>query len=816
MGVAAIRSPFLASDSFSAEVDSESPPVVQSPMGAAVFRSPFVSVYEAGDEETAYGDPVREAFASVLGELHDEEFDEALSELHSDARALHQQQLARGVPRAEADRAVMQHFAPLVRECEAAVDTMAREFGPREGGGFVEGEIDAFVDRYAPSQNFEPQFEQLFGKFLGKVGKVLKTVAGKAVQGIKKIGLGPLLSRIRALVKPMLQRVLQKAIGHLPAPVRPAAQQLAQKLGFAVAPPPAPPVASTSATPASPTADAATPDAMATAAPEATGVHDVAGADAPLPQQEFDQQVANAVLAQDEAQLDMEVAQSAGAGLAPALPVFAELDDAREQFIRELHELRPGESAQPPIENFLPAVLPALKLGIRLIGRPRVIGFLSPLLSRLIASLIGPQQAPALSRAIADAGLKLLNLEMSEEEESGLAASAVAATVEETIGRVAALPDHVLDQQELLEGFALEAFEQAAAANLPALLSATAYRQRPELLEAGLNAGWVMLPLRGPKRYKRCTRSFDVRITPHMAAEVVSFEGAPLADHLQDELGLPEGEEIDAQVHLFEALPGTDLTDIARSEHELLGSGDAVSGARQLHPLTPQAAAVLLGKPGLGRAFTAATPQLAAGQRLYYLAIPGRRLRAQGAGRRGRRPMQVDLRFDCVKDQIRACVFLSEAKAQKLAMRLRQAANAGVLTAGFARALHARLHRIFFGDAHRRLHIVSPGLPPAAHTGNASAMQNLPQAQAQRYAAALQNWLVQGFAQFIRQQAQQLVAATEHAADGVTLNFTIAQPPALKALCDAMAGRGAMPALAQALQQAPAVQVVATPGRHCG
>jgi hypothetical protein len=70
---------------------------------------------------------------------------------------------------------------------------------------------------------------------------------------------------------------------------------------------------------------------------------------------------------------------------------------------------------------------------------------------------------------------------MSEQEKSGLAASAVAGTVEETINRVASLPAHILDNQELLEGFALEAFEQAAAANLPAVFSEATYRQRPEL-----------------------------------------------------------------------------------------------------------------------------------------------------------------------------------------------------------------------------------------------------------------------------------------------------------------------------------------------
>src|SRR5262249_51043137 len=157
-----------------------------------------------------------------------------------------------------------------------------------------------------------------------------------------------------------------------------------------------------------------------------------------------------------------------------------------------------------------------------------------------------------------------------ESEMPRLASSAVAATVEETIGRVAALPDYVLDNQELLEGFALEAFEQAAAANLPALFSPAVYRQRPELLEAGVNAGWVLLPLRGRKRYKRCTRVFKVRVSPHMADEVESFEGAVLSDYLRDQFGMAEGDEVEAQVSLYETLPGTSLADIAHGERDTL------------------------------------------------------------------------------------------------------------------------------------------------------------------------------------------------------------------------------------------------------
>src|SRR5262249_11185761 len=154
----------------------------------------------------------------------------------------------------------------------------------------------------------------------------------------------------------------------------------------------------------------------------------------------FDEQVAGALLARDEVELNMEVAKLRSRSPAAATPVFANLDDARDRFIQELEHLGPGESPEPYVQNFLPAGLPALRLGMRVIGRPRVVNFLAPLLAKLISKLVGPEQAAALSRAVVDAGLKLLNLEVSDEERPGLAASAVAATVEEAVNRVASLP----------------------------------------------------------------------------------------------------------------------------------------------------------------------------------------------------------------------------------------------------------------------------------------------------------------------------------------------------------------------------------------
>lgn len=805
MTAAAARAPFLDLQSFVAD---ELPPPAAAGPGP---RSPFVSVYEFDGRAAVQAPeaPEHEAYAALVESLHDEEFDEALAGVHSHLRGLHQARLSQGASREDADRAVAQHFAPLVRQAEGLVDAMAREFAARDEHRIVESEVDGFVAAWAPSEALEPEFEEWLGKLGKKLGNALKGAAGKAWSGLRKVALGPMFAALRAVVRPILDRVLQKAIGRLPEPLQAPAQQLARKLGLAAPPPaPAPEPAGTADTTA--TTDAAAP------------VQDAAGAGAAGTQQELDEHFAAALLAPDEAELEAEAArvQQEAARGAPA--VFANLDDARERLVAELEALEPGASAEPHIQQFLPAVLPALRLGLRVAGRKRVIDFLAQLLARLTAKLIGPEHAPALSRAIVDAGFKLLSLEVPEggNDARRLAASAVAATVEETAARVAALPDAVLDSPELLEGFALEAFELAAAANLPPLFAPAVYRDRPQLLEGGVQAGWVLLPLRRGARYKRCTRSFKLRLTPYMAAEVESFAGAPLADHLQDQLGLPEGAEVEAELELYETLPGTSLSDITRGERERLGSAlSDEANAAQLHPLTPQAASTLLGQPGLGRPLPAQNDaqRLAAGQRFYRLSIPGRHLlTVPGQPARARRLLHVRVVLDQVQRQIRVCVYLSEVKAQKLAERLRAAAHLGAVSANFRRWVGRRLERVLLGQAFGRLRAVHPGLRPGPVAPGAWAAVPAPARQA--LMGRLQEWLVLAFADFAKNQSAAIAAAAQDAADGVTLHFTVEQPPGLAELMQALAGNAAAAAgVADVLRgaAAPGVKVQVHAGHRC-
>lgn len=797
------RAPFLDVQSFLHE-EAEAPPPARS---AAPSWSPFLSVYESAEGALETDAPLREAYASVVNDLYDEEFDESLFELLTGARSLHQDHLASGHSLEDADRIVTRHFTELMRESESMLDAMVRELGSRDVVT-IDRELDVFAEGYAPSTSLAPEFEDFLGKLVKKIGRGMRAVAKTAAKGITQLGLGPILNRIKALLRPLLNQVLRKAIGRLPEAVQPAARRLARRLGLAPrlpAAPPAPQAMAVSAGPAAP-AGAPEPAQAAGSVPAATpavdhGPEDAGsptGAEVPDLQLEFDELMAGALLSDDELALELEQARARTTSSLEATPVFANLDEARERFARELENLKEGENPAPHVENFLPALLPALRFATRL-NRPLVVRFLSNLLGKLISNLVGPQHAPALSRAMVDAGLKLVNLETADEADTRLAASGVTATVEETLARVASLPDHVLDNQELLEGFALEAFEQAAAANLPALFPESIYRNRPELLEGGVDATWVMLPPCRP-RYKRCSRTFNVKITPYMAEEIESFEDAPLSDYLQDQLGLSEGEDIQAEVHLFEVLPGGTAADIARNETDIpgLGASDEVA-LSQLQPLTHEASGVLLGKPGLGRPLRPGSDirTVAPGQRVFHLVTSRRPVTVAGAmgRRRVRRLVRVDVTLDTTRDQVKVCVFLSEVKAQRLAVRLRRQSHVGTLAVGFHGLLGRRLPPILHGRRPRRLRIVHPAVPPGA--ASAAVLDRLPAAVPQVFAARLQEWLTGAFSEFVKTQAQKFLSASEDPADGVTLVFTLGHPPGLKEIGDLLA------------RKAPAASVVA-------
>lgn len=726
-------------------------------------ESPFRSVYELESGEGAVDLEAEEAM-EFLDELYDEEFDEALFELVNEATELYEDRFESEygdplVQKMQAMRLLEQHFAPLVLEAEVFLDTLAEKAGQLHSISSGESELEAFINRYETQNHLSPSFEN----FLGGLIKKAANVAKKGIKAVGALGLKTILKKLKVLLNPMLKKVLGMAINKLPVALRPVAEQLAKRF------------LKQEVEEAFPEAEDATPD--------------ISGM-----QREFDQQIANLLFAREDVEQEVAIAEYIREAQQPLThDPISDLDRARSRFAQQLGELREGEDPTPLVENFIPAILPVLKAGINLAGRAKIVNYLAKLLAKLVQKFVGPQHAPALSQAIVDVGLRLINLEATPEDESLASRLAVAATVEDTVRQVAALPEYILDNQELLEGFVLEAFEQAAATDLPPVLPQRVYEARPELREtSGIKATWVLQPLRGKKKhYKKCTRVYETTITPHIAQTVKTFCDIPLAEFLQDRLGLLPGRPVKARVHLYEAIPGTLLSQVCRSETHVPGLG-TTSAWSNLHPLTPEVAGMIIGEPGLGREvppkYLDHQPTTAIGQRLYYLEIPEARLQAVptlGSAPKPRRIRQVHIRLNFPRDQIQVNLFLSEAVAQAVGVDLRGRAIAKAISR-IQSVLASRLKTIVSGKHQSHLKIIHGKVSPEESRGHK--LRSLPSTLREKLNRLLMEWIGQSLSTYLQQKPQDFIAATENPADGVTIKVTFTNPPGFSSLRKALRG----------------------------
>jgi hypothetical protein len=751
---------------------------------SAPSSSPFLALYESA--EVGMVDPQAEDYVTFVNELYDEEFNEVLSNLVDEAAAIykthfpheHEDPHAVGY---QAERLLSQHFAPLAAEAETMFRTLAEELDRRDPNALSQDEIETIVDRYRPSVELALSFEE----FLGKLKTLTKKGLNLARQGVSaaaKWGWGPILNKLLALVKPLIKRVIESAINKLPQNLQPIARTLRDKLPFLK--------------------ELEESEEFVSAAAATYEIAEI--------QNEFNQQVANLLFAQTEVEQELEVTRALTERGAPDAYPVAELERGRERFVENLGHLKEGEDPTPHLENFIPAILPALRIGIKLAGRKRVVDFLAKFLGKLIQKFVDPQHAPALSQAMVDVGLRLLQMEATPEAESRAAASAVAATVEETVRRVAALPDYILDNQELLEGSALEAFEQAAAANLPPVLSDDTYRKRPELREhrKGFWYRWG----RGYK--KRIGPRVTTRLSPHKAAALETFEGDSVGEFLEEQLGIARGEEVEALVHLYEAIPGTRLSDIVRGESHI-PQVDGGHGQGLLHPLTRDAAALLLGEPESGRDAEPGetgdpyAPQV--GQRFYYLEIPGKRpltVPTPGGRAQVRHRTRSQFVFKFRENKIIVYLFLSEIRAQEIAVKLRQHAHLGVVTARLRRIIERGVRKAFAGNR-GRLKLIHEAVTPGQ---SVDALKRLPSVVPQVLKGRLTEWIVKGLADHLKQRIEEFKKAAEDTADGVTLVITLENPPGLPQLREALKAKVISLASLKLPDGAPTVKIRIIPG----
>src|SRR5215211_526075 len=198
------------------------------------YEAPF---RDEGGTVEGYG-PEAEEFAQFLAELRDEEFDEAVKGLVSEASELYQEQLMGesgdlGPPPAEAERLLEAHFEPLAREAEMLLDRMAEDAGRHDLTAMSEAEVDTFLNRYeVAAGQLSPNSEYFLEGFLGKLKSAFKGAVNLAKKGIRvatTLGLGPILEKLKRLIRPLLNRVLKFALNKLPPTLRPAAQQLAKR-----------------------------------------------------------------------------------------------------------------------------------------------------------------------------------------------------------------------------------------------------------------------------------------------------------------------------------------------------------------------------------------------------------------------------------------------------------------------------------------------------------------------------------------------------------------------------------------------------------
>ena len=225
-------------------------------------------------------------------------------------------------------------------------------------------------------------------------------------------------------------------------------------------------------------------------------------------QTEFDLQIANLILADDETRQDVAIADYETRARRHGVAPYRRLRRARRRFVGNLQKLDDGDDPAPAVEQFIPAILPVLKLGLKIIGRKRVVEAIGKLVGNLLRPFTGPKMAVPLANAIVDTGLRIIGFEMTEDNKATMAAEATAAVVEDTVRQVAQMPAGRSRQRNLPRGPGRGGVRRGARA-------ATFRRCRagPTLIRSELPGGW---PQPGPR--VQALRTDDTHPGHHLAA----------------------------------------------------------------------------------------------------------------------------------------------------------------------------------------------------------------------------------------------------------------------------------------------------------
>jgi hypothetical protein len=668
---------------------------------AAGLVSPFAgSVVGGGVSE------YEDEFEQLYNELEDESFEDAVAALVDEAAAL---QLSS--PWAEAESGVNHLHAWGVRVTDDAhrlLEHIENTFADRTIESITEAEIDLVAAQFGGDAG-SPATEQLFGGLGKKLKAGLKAAA--SVAG-RLAGLGPVAAVLKKLVGPLVQRVVNTVLNRLPPALQGPARTLASRIG-----------GQTAAT-----------------ATELSG--------------DFDRQFAEALTAPNAADVDRVLATAEEAASTPTDDPIGALGVARARLVEDLRTATTGEAPVVQIEQFIPAVMaamPLIRTAVKLIGRDRIKGMLATPVAAFISPYIGSQAAGQLAPHIADAGMKLLQLE--HEDAATLGLEALVTTVEETVRQVLSLPDESLADDLRVGAEVQEAFAEAAARYLPARVLRADLDEAESESEGG---GWVMMPrsARPHFRYRAYTRPCRVLLSRPAARAILFEDDETLEDRLLD-----EGVTVwptEAEVRLYEAIPGTQLGHLSGAETDPMATEWAPTA--EFGELTPQASALLLHTPGLGRpgSGSVAGPRaMRPGQRFFRVVTRG------GSGRR--RVRRIALRVDMSGAQpvLRVHLRIGERAAHTMAGQLAQQAHTQVI---------ATL-RALLGPAARRGIVVRLGRSRALNSP-----ERVPEDRRKAMAETVAEAMLTAIAKQLPAAGATLASAAKDPATGISLTFAFTYP----------------------------------------
>ncbi len=730
--------------------------------------SPFAESWE----DHFAGDDTAQRVAEALAELRDENFDESLAALAEDLERDISERFAGedGAYGAERQRYGEARLSEVRYEAERYLDSLSEGLAGMDLGALGEDTLAEMLDRFDPqSTELGPVGEEFIGSLIRKA----KNVVGKVVSVAKKVGslasplLAPVLNKLKRLINPLLKRVLSFAVGRLPAPLRPAARQLASKIKLE----------------ASEEED------------ESDGVSPTNLADPQTLAAEFDVALAEAIVSPGAESFENEESEDHEGEYEEGRLI--ELARARGALIDRLAEARDGEDLTPAVEQFVPALLGAVRLGINLVGRPKVVGFLAGYLGKVIRRWVSPEMAKALSNAIVDTGLKLMTLEAEDgtagERESHAAPVALAAVIEDTVRRLAEHEEFVFESEELLQLATAEAFGEAIATHFPQDLVRVDLQRAPSL-----GGTFVARRPRHTRTYRKYSRVPDVDLTAQIADSIPTFGGSTLGEVLRASgTAFP----MKARMHIYQAAPGTSLAAIGRFDRAARG------GKASFHPLTATAAGMLLREPRLGGAvpsrFMRSPGRIAAGQRVYVLQPVGAPLTTRA------RPTKAHIRSDYLKGLVTISLFFSEAEAQQIVQSIRKGEGAPpLLRALVAASSHIGLRLPAKAVRREDNEDQEDHEDFAPHLGKL-----MPTAIRHKIRRRLAAWILPALGQWARTGGESFARAAGHPDEGVTVRVHV-QAPFLKEIgkLAQSGGLGAVAKLLKGVRTKPAIDISVNPG----